>query len=612
PDPEEEEAREEEAREAGRERPRWEEPDTPVLRAARAAVYAREADAVLVAWPAFAPAMERHAHGVLSVYFDSVRQDSQTARDRIERAVRTARKQIRADREAARGLPEGFSTPVELLLRNVAPDSRRVGHLLGAMMPMMLILMSLLGSFLPAIDLTAGEKERGTMQTLLCAPVLAIEIIAGKFLAVWAIALLTALANVVSLAFTVRRLLPDVVHVAPSVFALSFGLMVPVTFLFAALFLALAVFARDFKDGQNALMPAYLPLTLLAGVAALPVIQLDRWTAVAPVLNIAVLIKALFLGEAPIDLIFMALSSSALYAALALLLAARVFEREQVLLGGHERAADVLGLSRRRGGEPSAGSSMAALGAVLVVFFYGSLIVERLGLAAQLAATQLGLFLLPTLAIVLGFGFSPRATFALRPPPLRGLAGALLAGLSAWLVAGGLVTRLLPPPESVSKELGRLVLLEGRPLWVVLLLAAVLPAICEELLFRGLLFSGLRRVGPAAAIVASALLFGLAHGSVYRLLPTASLGLVMGYARWRTGSIASGMVIHALNNGIAVTLLYHDFEWIRAMNEDGMPWPAVAGGAAVLALGLSLLRTCRPAEPPPGAAAGGARAGSGA
>jgi sodium transport system permease protein len=602
PDPDEEKALEEEALEEGRTRPQWHEPENPVLAAARAAVAARETDAVLVAWPSFAKAVDRGARGQLSIYFDSVAQESQMARDRLERATRRVRREVRAGREAARGLPDGFSTPIELLFRNVAPESRRVGQLLGAMMPMMLILMSLLGSFLPAIDLTAGEKERGTMQTLLCAPVRPIEIIWGKFLAVWWIALLTALANVVSLAFTVGRLLPDVVHVAPSVFALAFALMVPVTFLFAALFLALAVFARDFKDGQNALMPAYLPLTLLAGVAALPVVELTPWTAFAPVLNIAVLIKALFLGEARVDLIFSTLISSAIYASLALLFAARVFEREHVLLGGHESAGAVLGLSRRKGGEPSAAFSLTALGAIMVVFFYGSLIVERFGLAAQLAATQLGLFLLPALAVVLGFGFSPRATFALRAPSPRAALGALLVGLSGWIVAGGIVTRLLPPPEEVSKELTRLVLLDGRPLPLVLLLAAVLPAVCEELLFRGLLFSGLRRLGPWPAIAASSLLFGLAHGSVYRLLPTAFLGVAMGYARYRTGSVASGMIIHVLNNGVAVVLLYFDWAWVRGIAEGEMPWAVLAGGVLVFAAGALVLRACPSPEPPPAGA----------
>ena len=177
-----------------------------------------------------------------------------------------------------------------------------------------------------------------------------IEIIGGKFLAVFAISLLTAGANVVSLAFTLRRILPGEFEVSFSVYALTFALLVPVTFLFAALFLALACFARDYKDGQNVLMPVYLPITLLAGLTSLPGIELNAFTAFAPILNIALLIKALFLGETAADLVLLTLGSSALYAALSLVLAARVFESTNVLLGGKESATRVLGIARRDGG----------------------------------------------------------------------------------------------------------------------------------------------------------------------------------------------------------------------------------------------------------------------
>ncbi|AKT37638.1 ABC transporter permease subunit/CPBP intramembrane protease [Chondromyces crocatus] len=573
----------------------WTEPDNEVLLAARAALSRHEVDVVVVAWSDFAPAVEQNRQGQVSIYFDSVRPDSTTARNRLDAAVTRARKVIREEREVRAGVPSGFSTPIELLFRNAAPERRRVGQILGSMMPMMLILMSLLGAFLPAIDLTAGEKERGTMQTLLCAPVRPLEIIWGKFLAVWCIAVLTALANVISLAFTVRRLLPTVEHVAPSVFLLTFVLLVPVTFLFSALFLALAVFARDFKDGQNALMPATLPLTLLAGVASLPIVELNPWTALVPVLNIALLIKALFLGDVTSQLIFWSLFSSTIYAALSLLLAARIFGREQVLLGGREGARELLGLERRDGGEPSAAFSLTSLGIILVVAYYGSLAVMQLGIAGQLLSTQLGMFLLPTLLLVLGFGYSARETFALRLPPLGGLLGAFLVGISGWVVIAGLVVRFLPPPDELARELSKAILLDGAPLWWVLLLTAVMPAVCEELLFRGLLYSGLRRFGPALAIGVSSLLFGLAHGSVFRLLPTLLLGVGMGYARYRTGSIAAGMLIHMLNNGIAASLLYFMPEMVEA-SED-VPWSATAVGVAVYMAGIALLQGSRTEEP---------------
>jgi sodium transport system permease protein len=577
----------------------WTEPDNPVLLAARGVVMSREVEAVIVLWPDFAPALQGERKGTLSIYFDSVRADSMLAMERVERGVERGRAQLVSAREARHGLPPGFASAVDVLTRNVAPESRKVGQILGSMMPLLLIMMCLLGGLLPAIDLTAGEKERGTMQTLLCAPLRPIEIIGGKFLAVFSVSLLTALANLLSLALTLRRIFPSDIHVPPSAYALCFVLLIPVAFLFSAIFLALAVFAKDFKDGQNVLTPVYLPMTFLAGIAVLPGMELTAATAFAPVLNIALLIKALFLGEAAPELIFFTLLSSALYALLALLLAARVFQQQHVLLGGRESARALFSIQRRAGGEPTPSFVLVAFGAMLVLHFYGSLLLNRFGLAVQISAVQLGFFLAPAVLCVAAFGFSARDTLAIRSPSLRGAAGSMLLGVSAWVPAMTLA-RLLPPPESLAKALEKAMLLGGQPLWIVLVVVAVTPALCEETVFRGLVFSGLRRLGPAAAVFISALLFGFAHGSVYRILPTGFLGAVLGYARWQTGSIASGMIIHAINNGLILTVIFMKPPWANPFLEQGvLPWTVTLAGMVVFGLGLWFVRVPRAARSAP-------------
>jgi sodium transport system permease protein len=152
-------------------------------------------------------------------------------------------------------------------------------------------------------------------------------------------------------------------------------------------------------------------------------------------------------------------------------------------------------------------------------------------------------------------------------------------------------------PESLAKGLGDLLLLGGRPFYVVFLLFAVTPAICEELLFRGLLLSGLRKLGPTAAVALSALLFGLAHASVYRLLPTAFLGVVIGVTRLRTRSILPGMIIHALNNGLALAWLHYSPSWAGDLLARGtLPWSVTLGGAALFLVGLALLPRRDPAD----------------
>ena len=571
------------------------ERDNPVLRAARAAVTGRRIDAVLVLWPDFGPAVAELRAGVASVYFDSVREDSLEARSRLEASLDAYRERLVEDRERALGLVKGFALGLDVKATNVAPEARRSGQILGLFLPFLLVTMSLLGGFYPAIDLTAGEKERGTMQTLLCAPISPIEIVTGKYLAVWITSLLAALANIVSLGATMMRILPgESISVSPSTLLLAFAMLLPVTLFITAVFLAIAAFAKDFKDGQNFLTPVYMLLAMPAGVTMLRGIELNAWTAFVPVVNIALLIKALLIAEAAPDLIFLSLLSSSAYAAMAVMLAARVFAREQVLLGGRESLKSLLGFERRKGAAPTPAFALTAFAVVLVLTFYGSLLLKSSGMLATLLVTEYGFFLAPTLLLVAGFGFAFRRTLALRRPPLLGLVAAVLIGSSAWAIAAGVLIRLLPPPESLVRALEQLLLLDGAPapLWVVWLVIAVTPALCEELFFRGLILSGLRRLGLWPALITCALLFGLAHSSVYRLLPTFFIGLLLSWLVWRTGSIWTGILAHALNNGIAATLVYNKAlaAALGAGTQAYLGWKPTLGAAVALVAGLVVLR----------------------
>jgi sodium transport system permease protein len=587
-------------------RPGVQERDSPVLAAARAAVSDRRIDAVLVIWPDVAPALADSRAGNVSIYFDSVREDSYQARTRLEEGLDAYSKTLVAERERARGLSSGFSIGLDIRATNVAPEKRRSGQILGLFLPFLLVTMSLLGGFYPAIDLTAGEKERGTMQTLLCAPISPVEIVTGKYFAVWITSLIAAFANVVSLGATVMRILPgDSISVAPGTLVLAFAMLLPVTFFVTAVFLAVAAFAKDFKDGQNFLTPVYMLLALPAGVTMLPGIELNAWTAFVPVVNIALLIKALLVAEAAPDLIFLVLLSSTAYAALAVTLAARVFAREQVLLGGRESLRSLLGFERQKGAVPSPAFALTAFALVLVLAFYGGLLLSSAGTIVTVLVTEYGFFLAPTLLLVAGFGFGFTRTLSFRRPPVLGLAAAVLIGTSAWAVAAGLLIRILPPPESLVRALQQLLLLDGAPapLWLVWLVIGVTPALCEELFFRGLILSGLRRLGLWPALVTCALLFGVAHSSVYRLLPTFVIGLLLSWLVWKTGSIWTSIVAHALNNGIAATLVYNKAlaAAIGAGTQQYLGWKPTLAATVVLAIGLVVLRSVRPA----GASEGG-------
>ncbi len=577
------------------------EADHPAVVAARPLVLGRKVDAVLLVWPGFETALDQGGLGHVSVLYDSVRTDSEKARNRLDNALDEYRKTALAGREGAHKLPPGFTRAVDRHDQNVASTARRSGRMLGTILPFMLIMMSLVGGFYSAIDLTAGEKERGTMQTLLCAPLRPSEIISGKFLAVWTIALIGTLANVGSLAATFARItIPGGdIHVSPSAYVLAFLMLAPVSFMVTALYLAVAAMARDFKDGQNYLTPLMMGLMLPMGITMAPGIELNAWTAFVPVINIALLIKSLFIGEVRPETIFLTAVASAAYAVLPLLFAARVFARESVLLGGRESFGTLFGLGAKQRVRPAPSLAFIMFAVVLVAVFYGSLLLTGAGSATTIVVVEYGFFLLPTLAAVAVFRLPFRSTLALKAPPLRGVVASVLLGLSAWTVGGGLLVRLLPPPESLRQALEKILLLDRQdvPLWVVWLAIGVTPAICEELFFRGFMLSAFKVWGKWPALLTTALLFGFAHASIYRLLPTLFLGLVFGYVVWQTRSVVCGMIAHALNNGLMATLARWNPQEMPAWLKGAtfVPWNITIAGVALMAAGLLLIRTKREA-----------------
>jgi len=570
--------------------------EDPVVKAAQQTILSRDTDAVLILWTGFGDKLRDGSLGAATVLFDSVRPESAKARDRLSDQLRLYREELRTEREKTRALPPGFIEAVEIQALNVAPAKRRSGMLIGILLPYLLIAFSVMGAFYATIDMTAGEKERGTMQTLLCAPLEPLEIIGGKFLAAWTLTMISTLVNLFSLAatFTRVKMIPGVeVATSPASYLVALFLLLPITAMATALFLAIGAFAKDFKEGQSYLTPALMGLIMPLMITMAPGVELNRYLAFVPVVNIALLIKQLFLGEWTADLLFIVLLSSFCYAALALVFATRVFERNNLLLGGKETLGGLLDFRRTIGGRPTPGVALFLFSAALVLLFYGSLAFERRGMVTTLLVTEYGFLLLPAVALAAFRGFGLRETFSLRLPPWRGAAAAVLIGVSAWTIGAGLLIRLLPPPESLVKALEKILLLEDQqaPLWAAWLLAGVTPAVCEELFFRGFIQSGFRQAGKWAAIGGAGFLFALAHASIYRLLPTLFLGVLFGYAVWQTRSVVTGAICHLLNNGLMVTMARSP-ETMKNLGLSGaqfVPWTVIAAGAVVLAAGLLLL-----------------------
>ena len=374
------------------------------------------------------------------VLFDASDDRSQRAHELVGKKLDAWNDSLLARRLAGAGLPPGFARPLAVADSSVATAEETGAYALGRFLPVLLILMTLLGAFYPAIDLAAGEKERGTLETLLTAPVPAREIVAGKFAAVTVIGMAAATANLLSMLLTFQSGLFKFARAAHVKFTLPWSTaalvlvgLVPLAVLFSALFLGIAVRSQSFKEAQNALTPVQLASTLPILVISLPGIDFNAALAAVPVVGIAMMFRELMAGTAPLVPSLVAFGTTVLYAGLALHFAARAFGREDVLFGAGAGAAPRLGWRERmaalRTGPrrvPLPAESLAFVAVVALLYFHaGTALQARFG-ERGLLLSEWGLLLAPALLFVTLGPFDARRTLALRAPSARGLAGALL------------------------------------------------------------------------------------------------------------------------------------------------------------------------------------------
>lgn len=242
-----------------------------------------------------------------------------------------------------------------------------------------------------------------------------------------------------------------------------------------------------------------------------------------------------------------------------------------------------------------------------ILFLWGALPLQLLlGEGGLLAAEWLLLFL-PSMIWLRASGYDVAGTLSLARPTATEVAGALVLGAGAlplvWTV-GWLQTFVLPIPWEVLEGLERLVTADSpvRLLWLLLVLA-VTPAICEEVVFRGVLLGGSRSLAPWKAIALNGAVFGAFHlslSTVVRFLPTALLGCAIAWAVWRSRSLWMGVAMHFVNNAAIVALA--SFPAFRDAFSDPQappPLPVIAAGGIAFAAGVGIiLRTSSPAGDP--------------
>jgi sodium transport system permease protein len=305
----------------------------------RERIIASDLEAALVIPDGFADSVSRMRRLPIAVYYNSSKEISLKARGQFVDVLDAYRSHVIEQRLQSLSTDTSLLHPFVLKSENLATQQQRQGDILGRILGYMLIVMAVGGAFYPALDLTAGEKERGTMETLLVSPASRADIVYGKFFAVITIALITTILNVLSLGLTMVYLVSIVgsmaempaIAISPVSLLMTLLLLIPLTVIFSAVCMAVAVCARNYKEGQNLLMPVYFVAFMPAMIAAVPGVEISPLLALVPVTNVALLIREYLMGSYPLLMSLIAFGSTSLLAAAALWWATYQFKQEAVL-----------------------------------------------------------------------------------------------------------------------------------------------------------------------------------------------------------------------------------------------------------------------------------------
>lgn len=306
-----------------------------------AAIKGGKVDVVLAIPQTFDPSQPSQSEW--QVYFNDA-SSIKSVMSRVEKALKPLEDRLKGDFSALVGVDEpvrlALAEPVKLTKVSVADKRESIGEKLGGFLPYVLFFTCLMGAMMPAIDLGAGEKERGTLETLLLSPVPRTKLVMGKFLVVFTTAVLAALLSVASFAiwgliigqhFAIDAIIKVFSAIGVGDVLLVLLMLIPIAAIFAAAMLSLSVYARSYKEAQNYMGMLNLPLILPIVVALLPGVTLDAQWALVPITNVALAIKEILKGTIDYGLLGLILLSTAVIAALLISFCVYCFRQEKIL-----------------------------------------------------------------------------------------------------------------------------------------------------------------------------------------------------------------------------------------------------------------------------------------
>lgn len=307
-----------------------------------AALESGEVDFVIRFTDDFLEVIARNATGSADVYYMGSISENEGALPRIMAIIDGYGELLLQKRLVERGLAEQFARPLSISEKDVSSARARVGESIGGMFPYFIILFCFIGAMYPAIDLAAGEKERGTIETLLISPASRGQIVVAKWLVVTLSGVFTAAASFLWLFLVLRygspvprEMISGVMNIIePGTLLLFLAMLIPLCAFFGALLLSVSIFARTYKEAQSIITPLNSIVLIPLAIGIFPGVRLNWATALIPLLNISLATKEIIAGTinpghlAEVFAVLLVLAVAGLY------FCSRWFRREEVIFRG--------------------------------------------------------------------------------------------------------------------------------------------------------------------------------------------------------------------------------------------------------------------------------------
>lgn len=278
---------------------------------------------------------------VITAYFDPKNQKASIALSLFKKSVEEASKKLLSLYLANHNIPEAVAEPIKVVEKEVKIGEKGASEFIVSMLPYLIVMWAFYGGFAMASDLVAGEKEKVTLETLLITPAKRTQIVLGKFFALSALCLASALSSVLGLVLISLLHLPgssfmlkDGLGISPMAAMVIISVLLPTVAMFAALLLSFSTYAKNPREAQSYISLASFVVVIPAAFSQLIGLTdaaSQGWVNFVPVLNAANNIRNALLGKPDWTGTLITVAIGALIAAVLIKMVITLFNREEVL-----------------------------------------------------------------------------------------------------------------------------------------------------------------------------------------------------------------------------------------------------------------------------------------